>query len=829
MDDMVKSVKKAAVLAGIFLAALGVYLVISWSHSEEAETVYTSMEAPSLPVVFAKMYGTEGNRLVGYRSEMNPSVARDSLVILSDDRKLDLEIDEYGVSPLSIGYEIRSMDGERLVERTELDEWTDADGVTRAQLPIQNLIAAGEEYLLHIRLETEPHGEVHYYTRILIPDRDYGKEMMDLARDFSRKCLDEEEAVSLVTYLETTDTADNSSLGNVTLKSSFSQITWAGLAMEPEGEMQVTLCGLEGIMGQVRVTYQLGRTAEDGSRELYDVEDYYTMRWDERRIYLMDFERTTNQVFSGMKEAFSGRRILLGIGNDNAVERQQSANGQYLAFVFNRDLWMYDQNGQKAVKIFSFRGGDDSGRSEYAPSRIRILSVDDEGNVEFLVYGYMSRGIHEGYEGISICHYDAGRRDAVREIFFIPSADSFGELDQDILRLCHLGERNMLYLYLSGAVYGIDLSSDEYIVAARDLTEGSFSVSGDQDFMAWKEGSPTAGADAIQVLDLDSGAKQEIYATAGVVLRVLGFVDGDLVYGTAEENGEWIRNGRKEDFPMRRLDIVDAATLESQSEYEPDGLYIANVRVEDARIHMDRLVRTGGHTYESEDTDTIVCNSVSEEPYMEGIGWYASEVQRKVYFIQLDKDADPADVRVTAAQRISFSQSGELRPDTGSGQTQMVFYAYSRGRLNGIYTEFDEAVGAVYDTMGMVTDSHQRILWARVDRANLRGLTDPQALAYEITRHFDTSGENMETADGMVILNARGLTLRQTLYFIGKGYPVIAYTGNDKYVLLCGYDQYNVTILDPETGERSRMGLGDATEYFENLHNDFVCAVRIDG
>ena len=386
-----KLIKRAAILAGIFLAAVGVYLVVTWNHADEAETVYTFMEAPSLPVVFAEMENGEANRLAGYRQEMSASVARDSLVVLPEDRRLPIRIREYGAAPLSVSYDIRSLDGERLIERTQLDGLdglAGGDGVSTATLPIQNLIARGTEYLLHLQIETELHGEVHYYTRLLWPEEPYAPEMMALAREFSAKSLDEAEAATLVTYLETTSTADNSSLGDVTLKSSFSQLTWAGLDMKLAGEMQVTLTELDGIMGQVRVTYQVSRLSEEGSEELYDVEDYYTMRWDEKRIYLMDFKRTANQVFAGRPADWSGKRITLGIGTDEAVKRMRSGNGRFLAFVFNRDLWLYDQDNSSAVKVFSFRTeADDTGRSGYDRHDIEILSVGDTGDVDFLVYG----------------------------------------------------------------------------------------------------------------------------------------------------------------------------------------------------------------------------------------------------------------------------------------------------------------------------------------------------------------------------------------------------------------------------------------------------------
>ncbi len=822
-----KLVKRAAILTGIFVAAVAIYLVVSWNQAEKAETVYTLMEAPSLPVVYAEMYLGEENRLVGFTQEMDVSVTRDSLVILPEDRRLSMEIREYGTAPLAVSYEIRSLDGQRLVERSTADGQAEEDGVSRLTLPIQNLISRDTEYLLHIQMETELHGQLHYYTRILWPTESHAQEMLALAREFSVKCLDEAQAASLVVYLETTETADNSSLGDVTLKSSFSQITWAGLAMSLAGEMQVTLTELDGIMGQVRVTYQVSRQSEEGQEELYDVEDYYTMRWDEKRIYLMDFKRTVNEVFSGSRDAFSGKRITLGIGTDAAVSRMKSDNGRYLAFVFNRELWLYDQNDNQAAKLFSFRlEGDSTGRSDYNRHDIRILTVDDSGNVIFLVYGYMNRGAHEGSQGISICRYDQKRRGAIEEQFFIPSRESFDELRENVELLCHLSKQNMLYLFLDRAVFAVDLTSDEYLVVAQNLADGAYAISGDEERFAWQDSQTTEGTDTIHLLNLDTGGKQEIPAPDGAVLRTIGFVQGDFVYGLVQDGAKWYLNGRSAKPPMYAIDIVDD-TLTNQSSYTPEGLYISNVRVEEARIHLDRFVKTGDGSYEYHDSDTIVCNTASDEIYMEGIGWYASEIRRKVYFIQLDQDIKSGrGVRLSAASRISYDRSERLELQSDGQRQGILFYAYGRGKLQGIYTELSQAAHAVYDMMGIVTDGNQRILWDRVNRPGVRGLKDPKTLAYELTRRMG-SGMNAET-DGLMLLECRGMTLRETLYYIGMGYPVLAYTEGGSYLLLYGYDQYNVNVMDPETGERYKLGLGDGSAYFEELGNDFVCGLSLN-
>ncbi len=612
--------KKIGVLAGIFVAAAGIYFIASLNSIDETEAVYTDMEEPALPVVYGSLPGGEANRLFAYRREMDVSAGRDSLILLPEDRKLSLRIEEWGQTPSSLSYDIRTMDQERLVERTEVKDWQETEEGLQTVLPIQNLIARGQQYLLHLEMTTKDHGVLHYYSRILWSEenKNYGADMLAFARDFSEKTLSGEGAESLVTYLETSDTADNTSLGHVTIESSFSQLTWAGLSMEPVTPMQVTLEELDGIMGQVQVSYMVKRTSENGTEELYDVKDHYTLKWNEKRLYLMDFDRRTNQIFSGSRDLYSGKRILLGIGNDDVIQLEKSPDKRYLAFVFNRDLWRYDQKEQEAVKVFSFRSsGDLSGRSGNDRHGIQILSVNDEGNIDFLVYGYMNRGLHEGDNGISLFRFE--NSGAIAERFFVSSPEPWGRLKEDVETLACMGGQDMLYLYYHDSVVAVDLLSNEFMVVADGLTKGCFSVSSDQKLFAWQEvqkeeGSSVIhlmavdllsnefmvvadgltkgcfsvssdqklfawqevqkeeGSSVIHLMDLTSGKKRELQAPQGSRLRTLGFVEQDLVYGLVRQGDVWKQNGRVKEYPMYAVEIVNG-DMQVQTRYEKRWIF----------------------------------------------------------------------------------------------------------------------------------------------------------------------------------------------------------------------------------------------------------------
>ena len=114
---MGKIIKKAGILCGVFIAALVIFFAFEKNTSEKSDTVYTSMEEATLPVVYTDMYNSEMNVLHGYLQEMDRVAGDDALTILPADRKLGLRIADYGESVLAVRYEIRSMDLQRLVER----------------------------------------------------------------------------------------------------------------------------------------------------------------------------------------------------------------------------------------------------------------------------------------------------------------------------------------------------------------------------------------------------------------------------------------------------------------------------------------------------------------------------------------------------------------------------------------------------------------------------------------------------------------------------------------------------------------------------------------
>ena len=258
-----------------------------------------------------------------------------------------------------------------------------------------------------LTLSTEEHPAVYYFTRIVSSENSYIEAMLQLAMDFSEKSFDYNEARALTTYLETDLNADNSTLGRTSLKNSFTQLTWRGMGMTRLSEASVHLKEMQGIMCTIELEYVAGRETESGSDEYYDVTESFTMRWGTERIYMMDYDRRVNQIFSGEDRLYWDRRIMLGISDEDELQAVSDSSGTYKAFVANRALWLFDTVSRQSTKVFAFRKSEDDLRMNFNSHSVRILSVSEEGSIDFLVYGYMRRGNHEGTTGVAFYRYES--------------------------------------------------------------------------------------------------------------------------------------------------------------------------------------------------------------------------------------------------------------------------------------------------------------------------------------------------------------------------------------------------------------------------------------
>lgn len=837
---MQKGTIKAAVLLIIFIIAVLVFGKLT-NHTNEDLT--TEMEEATLPVISLYQDGRELNELHGYATEMNAAYMRDTITPIGEDWKLPIAIQTYQTAVDTISYEIRSLDAERLIANADVSSYEEKHGKITAELQIQNLLETGEEYLLIIRLESGDK-PIYYYTRIMQPKDCYVSECVDFALDFHDKTFNDETTGSLATYMEKT-TGDNSTLHFVSLNSSLKQVGWANFKGE---ELTAPIPSIKEITSTYNVIvlqYVVSSVGESGQIEYYNVEEYYRVRYTASRVYLLNFERTMNQIFRGENDSVYEQYIQLGI-RSGEVEYKTNEAASSIAFVQEGELWCYNTVENTLAKVFGFRGyeGIDS-RENYGEHEIKIVGIDEAGSVDYIVYGYMNRGIHEGEVGIAVYHYDS-LSNTNEEFVFIPSDKSYEIMKSELGQLMYVNEGGELFLMVDGTIYGIDLNTLKTRELVKGLTDEAFAVSGSDRYIAWIDTADSArGSDTIHVMNLSSQKSVEIKGAAGEALKPLGFMGEDFVYGIAKEADIFEDAAGNVTFPMYQIKILDVSSeeLKELKTYEKSGYYVAGVEIDDYTMHL-RRIQYNGTAYVSADEDMIM-NREGDTGRLVTIATSVSEEKETQVQLTLAGTASEKTPRLlTPKETILEEERTVVLKDESSTRH---YYVYVKGDVVLATDNVTEAVIAANENMGVVIGDNLEYVWKRSRNATqpapseiVVGAEDAGAgsIAQCINAMLEMEGINIsvsalieggETPKSILnntmkdaqVLDLTGCSVDEILYYVSCGSPVFAMTESDQAVLVVGYDSSSVVIYDPMIQSTYRRNLSDAGDMFANAGNVF--------
>ena len=81
----------------------------------------------------------------------------------------------------------------------------------------------------------------------------------------------------------------------------------------------------------ITLDYQVSAQDDEGKTEIYDVTEFYRMRYTETRIMLLDFKRSATKVFDPSQQVVSDAGLLLGVRDKNVTYASDSS-GKIVAF-----------------------------------------------------------------------------------------------------------------------------------------------------------------------------------------------------------------------------------------------------------------------------------------------------------------------------------------------------------------------------------------------------------------------------------------------------------------------------------------------------------------
>lgn len=831
--------KIISVLAAFFLGIV----FMSYMQSAGNRDLTDSMASATLPLVYLEQGGRQLNLMHGYTQPMNGSLLREAVLPLPEDREIELLVQCPNAEAEQLFYEVRSLDTKRLVEDAQIMDYTREDELIRARFQLKDLLDEGQEYLLVIRLELERGQEAFYYTRLINLPEHHLEECMDFITMIHEALFDKENTVNITSYLEPDTSADNGTLAYVNIHSRYKQLIWDEMEVQLSSPVRTYLIDLEGSIAAVRLEYEVNHLNEKGKTERYQVQEAYRVRYTEQRMYLLNYERTAERIFDPELEVFTENSIELGILNTE-VEYRKNEEENIIAFVQNGDLWCYDVAQNKLSYVFGFRDGDDL-RCSYEEHEIKIIDVDESGSMNFLVYGYMNRGRHEGRTGISVYTYNA-LTNSVEERIFIESSKPFRILKSEVGKLAYVNKQEILYLYLQNSIWRIDLKTRSFEEVVTGIAEECCMMSEDGRLAAWQRENSLNESEAVELLNLETNRRRTVQAEEGFYIRALGFMGTDFIYGEA----------RKEDvaksitgsfvFPMGYVAIQDENGVKIREfSYEQQGKYAVDISIENNRTILDCVAKDEAQGY-TEALPELITKNTAEVVEKIALNTKNSGVKKREFYFELTESRKETQMKRLMPRLVLFEGSRSLQLEKTEEDPRYFVYAYT-GRLAGAYGSANEAVMTAYEQMGVVVDSSQSCIWrrgGRKTRTELTGLENlqqrPEETSMQAAIEILLSGENnyadttasleagrtpyeilSENLDGRV-LDLSGCSVNMILYYVSQGYPVLAIEGRDTAELITGYDPQNIILTNPITGETYRKGMNDSTQMFEELGNLFV-------
>ncbi len=597
---MSKKVIKPIVLIVVFIAALITFCITTNKGNKD---MTTKQADATLPVMSFNLDKIKINTLHGYTTEMDPTKMRDCVIPISDDRKLSLSISTYGMAVDRISYKIRSMDGKRLVADDEISSFSNKDNTIQADVSMPNVMDENTEYLLVFTI-TSGQDNVYYYSRIMQTDGKAAAKVVEFAKKFHDETFIKDDKSFFTTYMETT-TGDRNTLAHVDLTSTVSQITWGSMAAAQYTNPVIALKEINDSYDVVTIDYVMSCVDGKGETEYYNVREYFRLRQTESRMYVLNYERTANQIFNSENSFISDSgSVMLGIRSSEAEYRANEA-GSVICFVQEGDLYSYDINNGMIIKVFSFRDAEGiDERENWNHHDIKIVSVDEAGSIDFVVYGYMNRGTHEGEVGTGVYNYD-GLAHTIDEEAFIPSKTSYEVLKAEMGKMLYLNEKNEFYLMMDDSLYRINLGSMSVKKVVEGLSTGSYCASESNRYFAWVDSANQYSSNTIKVMDLKSGKTFEVKKGDDQYLRPLGFIGEDFIYGQANAADVVSDAAGNTTFPMNGLIILDTSDQSELKTYTPSGGYVEKISVDGYTVTIDLIAQNNG-VYAEIGQDTIM-------------------------------------------------------------------------------------------------------------------------------------------------------------------------------------------------------------------------------
>ena len=285
--------------------------------------------------------------------------------------------------------------------------------------------------------------------------------------------------------------------------------------------------------------------------------------------------------------------------------------------------------------------------------------------------------------------------------------------------------------------------------------------------------------------------------------------------------------------------------------YRKDGVYVTDSTIEENQITLSRVIwNEESGTYEETEDDQIMSNEQLQEGTNK-IEEVVTENYETIAQIVVKNEIDAKSLKRLTPREVLFEGNHDVTLSELE-TTEARYYVYGKNGIERIDSNPGKAVALAYTMSGVVVDDVGRYIWRRESRSarnqimaitedemsetrsslavcldtilKFEGVSrDTQRLLDRGSTVFTILGSDLQDS---TVLDLTGCSLDAVLYYVNQDIPVLALLEDGNAVLVVGFNELNIVVMDPVTGTLYKKGMNDSTEWLNENGNRFITYVR---
>lgn len=813
----------AKILLLIFIF-FGTIFFVNRLNNVGVEEVSAEMEQSTLPIMYVRYEDQFVNVLHGYTGKVDTTYFRDTITPMDYGQTVelwgDLGDDEY----TRYEYELRSMYQGDLIENDVINDFDHSEGYDKLVVTFRTKLEELSEYVLVIKAMDGDEAAVRFYTRVVVENDFHAGKLLEFVERFNNAIFDKQEAEKVISKsIEPNEEGNNDYLSHVTIHSSFETITFADLSPIRLTKPVPCIKEIDDSYAIIQLKYLISATENKVLENFYVTEDYRVRYVNESNVYLLDYNRTQDVIFNTENVSISSNMFKIGITDNENYKYVTGDDEKKVAFVQARQLWFFDYNSGSITNVFGFCQDDNYAdpRASYDENNIRILKMNDNGNITFSVYGYMNSGVHEGKVGISLYEFQASKNKLV-ELLFIENDKPYNILKEDMETLMYLNNKGEFYYFDHDSVIKVntkDLSSEIFI---KDVLNENLAVSTDNHLIGYPDALLTENTTRITVLNLDNGNTTEIEAQSAERLRAIGFVKEDLVLGRIRESDIITELDKTVTCLISSIDLINQQKKAVKT-YDCNGMYVIEALAKNDVVYLTRVKKAGDELVEAPQ-DFITYKEDEDSNSISAVYKYTDNAYNQLYLVFPDYMyiMEKLKLMITKESVSEDDKTVKIAFD----HVNPKYYAFGQGHYMTDFLSLNAAVRSAYENAGVVIDDNGIILWRKIAVKDYHTVADKIRL-FHVSEIDETLAaciymmgvyeeKNPDYASmkedilndipvediifkyvGRQGTDITGCDFENGLYYLCKDAPVISRFSDGTFVLVTSYNGQKIRYINP--------------------------------